>query len=61
MRQVFIGRDAETLDDELAFERKLYVIRKRAYNEIRTSTLGGARVLVHRRACRTRRSSTRAC
>ena len=28
--------------DDLAFERKLYVIRKRAYNEIRTSTLAGA-------------------
>ena len=28
--------------DEPAFERKLYVIRKRAYNEIRVSTIGGA-------------------
>ena len=28
--------------DELDFERKLYVIRKRAYNEIRTSTMAGA-------------------
>ena len=41
MRQVFIRRDA-SITDELAFERKLYVIRKRAYNEIRTSTLPGA-------------------
>jgi len=41
MRQVFIQRNAE-ITDELAFERKLYVIRKRAYNEIRTSTLAGA-------------------
>jgi len=41
MRQVFIGR-APDLADDLAFERKLYVIRKRAYNEIRTSTLAGA-------------------
>ncbi|MCE3284443.1 MAG: Glutamate synthase (ferredoxin) [Steroidobacteraceae bacterium] len=41
MRQVFIARP-ETLDDDLAFERKLYVIRKRAYNDIRTSTLAGA-------------------
>jgi glutamate synthase (ferredoxin) len=41
MRQVFIGRPAEMTDD-LAFERKLYVVRKRAYNEIRTSTLAGA-------------------
>ncbi len=41
MRQVFIRRDAAITDD-LDFERKLYVIRKRAYNEIRTSTLAGS-------------------
>ncbi|HEU5136067.1 MAG TPA: glutamate synthase large subunit [Steroidobacteraceae bacterium] len=41
VRQVFIGRGTETLD-EAEFERKLYVIRKRAYNEIRVSTIGGA-------------------
>jgi glutamate synthase (NADH) large subunit (EC 1.4.1.14) len=41
MRQVFIGRSAE-VPDELAFERKLYVIRKRAYSEIRASTAEGA-------------------
>jgi glutamate synthase (NADPH) large chain len=41
MRQIFIGRDP-ALPDPLAFERKLYVIRKRAYNEIRTSTIDGA-------------------
>ncbi|HUQ11865.1 MAG TPA: glutamate synthase large subunit, partial [Steroidobacteraceae bacterium] len=41
VRQVFIGRGAETLDEN-EFERKLYVIRKRAYNEIRVSTIGGA-------------------
>jgi len=41
IRQVFIGRNPE-LDDELAFERKLYVIRKRAYNDIRSSTIDGA-------------------
>jgi glutamate synthase (ferredoxin) len=41
MRQVFIQRGPDTPDVE-AFERKLYVIRKRAYNEIRVSTLGGA-------------------
>jgi glutamate synthase (NADPH) large chain len=41
MRQAFIGRGANAADD-LAFERKLYVIRKRAYSEIRTSTLPGA-------------------
>ena len=36
MRQVFIGRNAK-LADEMAFERKLYVIRKRAENAIRYS------------------------
>ncbi|HEX2854524.1 MAG TPA: glutamate synthase large subunit [Opitutaceae bacterium] len=41
MRQIFIGRNP-SLTDDLAFERKLYVIRKRAYTEIRTSTVGGA-------------------
>ena len=41
MRQVFVGRNAE-IEDELAFERKLYVIRKRAYSEIRASTMEGA-------------------
>ncbi len=41
MRQIFIGRDPELADD-MAFERKLYVIRKRAYNEIRNTTMDGA-------------------
>ncbi len=41
MRQVFIGRDP-ALADDMAFERKLYVIRKRAYNEIRNTTMDGA-------------------
>jgi len=41
MRQAFIGR-SESLTDDRAFERKLYIIRKRAYSEIRTSTAGGA-------------------
>jgi glutamate synthase (ferredoxin) len=36
MRQVFIGRGAKVAD-ELAFERKLYVIRRRAENAIRYS------------------------
>jgi glutamate synthase (ferredoxin) len=40
MRQVFIGRDPQLADD--AFERKLYIIRKRAYTEIRDSTMAGA-------------------
>jgi glutamate synthase (ferredoxin) len=41
MRQAFIGRSADVADDT-AFERKLYVIRKRAYTAIRTSTISGA-------------------
>ncbi|MFO1456523.1 MAG: glutamate synthase large subunit [Steroidobacteraceae bacterium] len=41
IRMVFIQRGPDTAD-EAEFERKLYVIRKRAYNEIRTTTLGGA-------------------
>ena len=41
IRQVFIGRNPELADD-MAFERKLYIIRKRAYTEIRTSTMSGA-------------------
>src|SRR5689334_20778654 len=36
MRQVFIGRN-KNLSDDLAFERKLYVIRKRTENAIRYS------------------------
>ena len=41
IRQVFIGRGPE-LTDDMAFERLLYVVRKRAYSEIRTSTIDGA-------------------
>src|SRR5687767_10833554 len=36
MRQVFIGRSSK-LSDDMAFERKLYVIRKRAEQAIRYS------------------------
>ena len=36
VRQIFIGRDAKTSDD-MAFERKLYVIRRRVENAIRYS------------------------
>ncbi len=38
IRQVFIGRNAN-LSDDMEFERKLYVIRKRAENAIRYSGL----------------------
>jgi glutamate synthase (ferredoxin) len=41
IRQVFIGRNP-ALTDDMAFERKLYVIRKRAHTEIRNTTLDGA-------------------
>jgi glutamate synthase (ferredoxin) len=41
IRQVFIGRNP-ALTDAMTFERKLYVIRKRAYSEIRNTTLDGA-------------------
>ncbi len=37
-RQVFIGRGAKVAD-EMAFERKLYVIRKRVENAIRNSSI----------------------
>ncbi len=40
IRQAFIGRNP-SLADDLAFERKLFVIRKRAYNEIRVAGLDG--------------------
>jgi glutamate synthase domain-containing protein 2/glutamate synthase domain-containing protein 1/glutamate synthase domain-containing protein 3 len=41
IRMVFIQRGPDTAD-EAEFERKLYVIRKRSYNEIRVTTMGGA-------------------
>jgi glutamate synthase (ferredoxin) len=40
MRQIFIGRNLK-LSDDMAFERKLYVIRKRAENAIRYGGLAG--------------------
>src|SRR5258706_13731426 len=40
MRQIFIQRSPK-LADEMAFERKLYVIRKRAVNAIRYSGIKG--------------------
>ena len=41
VRQVFIGRSAR-LDDDLAFERKLYVIRRRAEKALRYGDLPGS-------------------
>ncbi len=40
VRQVFIGR-GEMINDDMAFERKLYVIRRRAENSIRYAGLPG--------------------
>jgi len=40
IRQIFIGRHA-ALKDDMAFERKLYVIRRRAENLIRYGTISG--------------------
>ena len=37
VRQCFIARDMRTMKTDLAFERKLYVIRKRAVNAVRNS------------------------
>ncbi len=44
VRQIFIGRPAE-LATELAFERKLYVVRKRAGAEVRSEGLLGGEVV----------------
>ncbi len=44
VRQIFIGRDSKIRDD-LAFERKLYVIRRRAENEIRYAGVKKKRLL----------------
>jgi glutamate synthase (ferredoxin) len=54
MRQVFIGRN-DKLADELAFERKLYVIRRRAENAIRYSNkvAGGDYFYISSLSCRT--------
>jgi glutamate synthase (ferredoxin) len=40
VRQIFIGRAAD-LKDDMAFERKLYIIRRRAENAIRYSGIPG--------------------
>lgn len=55
VRQVFIGRQLDApVTDDLAFERKLYVIRKRAEQAIRYSDLaGGNRFYVPSLSCRT--------
>ncbi|HVV02014.1 MAG TPA: glutamate synthase subunit alpha, partial [Verrucomicrobiae bacterium] len=54
VRQAFIARGPK-LKDEMAFERKLYVIRKRAENEIRYSgkVAGGEFFYVSSLSCRT--------
>jgi len=40
VRQIFIGRN-DDLNDDAAFERKLYVIRRRASREVKRSTIDG--------------------
>jgi glutamate synthase (NADPH/NADH) large chain len=40
MKQIFIGRNADLVDDQ-DFERKLYVIRRRASDSVRYSALDG--------------------
>jgi len=54
MRQVFIGRNKKLADD-MAFERKLYVIRKRAEQALRYSgkVAGGAFFYVSSLSCKT--------
>ena len=53
VRQVFVGR-GEGIEDDLAFERKLYVIRRRAENAIRYARLpGGDFFYVPSFSCRT--------
>src|SRR5690242_4156877 len=53
VRQVFIGRAAK-IHDEIEFERKLYVIRRRAENAIRYAGLpGGDFFYVPSMSCRT--------
>jgi len=41
VRQAFIGRGPD-IADEISFERRLYVARKRTFNEIRCSTMDGS-------------------
>ena len=53
VRQVFIGRNTK-IHDEIEFERKLYVIRRRAENAIRYAGLaGGDFFYVPSMSCRT--------
>jgi glutamate synthase (ferredoxin) len=53
IRQLFIGRDVR-LPEELAFERKLYVIRRRIENAMRASNIGQRGMLyVPSLSCRT--------
>jgi len=54
VRQVFIGRNVGgSSSDDLAFERKLYVIRKRAEQEIRYAGTGGDSFYIPSLSCRT--------
>ncbi|HTL69767.1 MAG TPA: glutamate synthase subunit alpha, partial [Candidatus Eisenbacteria bacterium] len=53
VRQAFVARDAQ-LKDDLAFERKLYLLRRRAENAIRRGDMkGGGAFYVSSLSCRT--------
>ena len=60
MRQVFIGRSPKLADD-MAFERKLYVIRKRAENAIRYAGKVAGGEFFYVASLSSRRWSTKAC
>ena len=56
VRQIFIAQN-ENLNDDAAFERKLYVIRRRAVRKVKRSNIDG----FTSRVSRTRPSSTKEC
>jgi len=60
MMQVFIGRNPN-LKDAMAFERKLYVLRKVAEQRIRYANKFRAATGFTFPACPTKRSFTKAC
>ena len=46
IRQIFIGRSADLADD-MAFERKLYVIRRQITNAIRYGDAAGGEIFLY--------------
>jgi glutamate synthase (NADPH) large chain len=54
IQQIFVGRPAGTAMDEDTFERKLYVVRKRAENEVKESGIEDAEMFyIPSLSCRT--------